>query len=477
MANLKTFLDRAAEADNFFLFLGDRLYSIDGNSNSTNRVVTPGGYSMGLVPTLPFYHFERFDDRINSAEIAEDSKTFVRERLNREVEERGRLTDEKKRIKTLDFVVYQFLPLLVSKNYETAHHVTDMILSGEADRDSEILIERARKELQEKLDRDFGTEVKGDNANERLREMILREERGNLRQGPAVRAKYSLTDLGIDAREITPSITGEITGHQPLAVLNKRVYYFEQTERAKKSDLSFKLNDRLFVARPTDITLSGINSELVNRTLQRTRISALERSGDFDLIKDAIQDTEKRQHQIAQLARLNEYDLGNCGFVLHGDNYCVYARIPQFATQDGRNPKVFWPFPSVKVGIYMGFNNGQAYSFDRPLVIDPMPNHPCLREKTRGYCDICNLNREPDSYNNTPQEILRKLSDAVNVIMHPMTPLSLEAHTGESYFGVTLKEILKQKPMTREQAEAEGFTIAEVIENSAAAEAKQGEEK
>ena len=175
----------------------------------------------------------------------------------------------------------------------------------------------------------------------------------------------------------------------------------------------------------------------------------------------------KRQQQLLDLAKLDEYDLETCGFILRDGKYIVYSRVPQFATQDGRNPKKFWPFPSVRVGIYMGMNRDEIYSFDSPLVVDPMPNHPCLSNKTSGYCKICNLNREPDSYNNTTRDILRKLSDAVNVVMHPLNKPSLDAHAGEKYFGVTLTEILKQKSMTRTEAANAGYVIAEVIENSA----------
>jgi hypothetical protein len=469
MSQIQTFLDRSAEAENFFLFYGDRLFSIDGKSNSQNRVIVPGNYSMGLVASLPFSDFERLDEKVNATALEEDSRAYVKERLNEEISSKGKLSQQKRRLKTLDFIVYQFLPLLYSRNYQTESHIADMLMSGEDGGDSLGLVERARNELQARLDKEFGVEVAAENPGEIFRKNILREEKSKMKTGSLVEVRYSPKDLGLKGKDIAPSITGEITGLQPFYFLNGQAYTLETANHAKSEEMSFVINDKFFVSKPSNLKLTDIKSELLDRALQRARISTLEKSTEgFDLVKEVIQATEKRQVQIAQLSKLEEYDLGNCGFIFKNDTYHVYATTPKFATQDGRNPKIFWPFPPVKVAIYIGSNDkDNPYSFNRPLVIDQMANHPCLRDRTRGYCEICNLNRDPSSYSNTPADMLRKLSDAVNVIMHPLNRESLDAHVGESYFGTTLNEILKQKPMTRDQAIAEGYFVAEVIENSA----------
>jgi len=467
MGQTQTFLDRSVEAEKFFIFFGDRLFSIDEKSNSLNRVTIQEKYSFGLIPSLPFSSFEGLDDRVNAAILDENSRNFIKERLNEEISSQGKLDEQKRRLKTLDFIVYQFLPLLVSKNYQTENHIADMFLSGEDEGDSTSFVERAKCELQTKLDKDFGVELSEDNPGERLRKILLREEKSKLTTQPLIKALYSPKDLGL-GETIEPSITGDITGLQPLCYLNGQLYDLEITENAKGREMSFVINGKTFAPNPSRLTFENIKEELTNRTLQRAKISALERSTEgFDLVKETIQATEKRQIQLTQLAKLNEYDLGNCGFIFKNNAYYVYAATPNFATQDGRNPEIFWPFDSVKVAIMIGSKNNDPYSYDKPLVIDPMANHPCLSNKKEGYCEICNLNREPSSYSNTPADMLRKLSDAVNVIMHPLNKPSLDSHPGHSYFGITLDEVLKQKPMTREEAVASGYFIAEVIENSA----------
>jgi hypothetical protein len=61
-------------------------------------------------------------------------------------------------------------------------------------------------------------------------------------------------------------------------------------------------------------------------------------------------------------------------------------------------------------------------------------------------------------------DIVRKIGDAANTITTPLSPESLERHSGESYFGDTLTNILKQGSLTREQALEQGYRVVEVME-------------
>lgn len=76
--------------------------------------------------------------------------------------------------------------------------------------------------------------------------------------------------------------------------------------------------------------------------------------------------------------------------------------------------------------------------------------------------------------------MVRKLSDAVNVVMQPLSKKSLDRHSGEVYFDHKLDDILLQGSLTRAQAEEQGYIVVEVLEHAVGTDAageKEAKEK
>jgi len=274
----------------------------------------------------------------------------------------------------------------------------------------------------------------------------------------------NLNEMGIDKEKIPSSVLGEITRYQPMYVMEGKVFLLMLAENFAESDLSVKINGKNYVADINLTELRKLSDFFMEQKKQAWRITALERSQDaFEEIRQMITREEVAERHMHELAKLKEYDLGECGFMLKDDNYYVFSRIPKFATQDGRNPEVFWPFDATRVAIHIGWQNGKSYTSDRPRVIERRQFHPCLSERDRegGFCEICN--RDAGSYKNTLLDMVRKLSDAVNVIIGPLNRQSLESHSGHTYFGEPLDRILKQGSLTREQAAEKGYLVVEVM--------------
>jgi len=463
MSQVKTFLDRVGTMQDSFVLYADRLMGIEEGSGT--NFVSFFGSSFRLVPSLQFNQLEAFDSRAYASQILSESRYFVKQTVDREVKAEKDLKGEASRIKALEFIVFDFLPLLYSKKYKTSDHLAEMFDAGKEEGDASGFFVRARDELQQKLDNDFGTEAKTEeDQSEKVRNRVLASEKERVRTESIVPVKYTLKELGLTTRDVSDSVTGRLTGLQPLYVIDNRVYSLVPVNGRVKKDIVFNIHGKEYVPGEVVSTVSQLSKELSNRREILSNITALEGSqNDFSLIKEVLAANDKKQRQMVELARLKEYDLGSCGFVLKDGNYYVYSRIPKFATQDGRDPKVFWTFPTVRVAIQIGWND-KAYTSDSPIVVEAMNYHPCMKNRKEGYSTICNLNRQPSDYRNTPLDMLRKLSDAVNVVMHPLNKESLDAHSGHTYFGTTLTDILKQESLTREQAVGQGYEIAEVIQ-------------
>lgn len=465
---LTTFLDRIAASQSPFVIFGDRFYSIEEGSSPDSAKL--GRAQLALMPSMPFRTFEGLDERVYRADIVAACKAYVRKTVDRELRAGEEIGNERSRVKALDFIMFEFLPYLLSKKYSGEEVILEAFFRGEEEvreiGNKDRLVAKALDEITERLGHDFGDElVKDDNPGEALRKTTLRKEKAKVRTGPIVESRYTLREMGLKESELSESILGEITAHQPLYVNvnNGKVFFLGAVDRSRKADLVLTIRDRLYVPSSEVATVGGLSEELSARREQLWYIDALERSkDDFSVVRDVIKEKSIRQRWLIELARLKEYDMGSCGFVLNNDQYYAFSRIPKFATQDGRDPEVFWPYNATRVAIIIGWNE-KPYTSSKPVVIEKRECHPCMYDRSRGFSDICNLNRDPDDYKNTTLDMVRKLSDAANVVMSPLNKTSLDSHRGHTYFGVHLDSILRQGSLTREQAREQGYLIVEVL--------------
>ncbi|HIH43404.1 TPA: hypothetical protein HA246_07225 [Candidatus Woesearchaeota archaeon] len=488
MAELTTFLERIASRQSSFVLFGDRVYDIleaNEHGEKYQDALDACGMTFGLVPSIRFADFERLDESIQATEIEEYSSKFIKDSIDSALKPSDEILREQNRIYALKFIMTELLPFLLSKRYKTDDLLAAALAENAAQTAEQAAdtarnhndepVARARKEISDKLTADFGTGTFQDrqDVSAELRQKIIEREISQQRRDAMFADTLKLENMCILPQEIHSSVLGEITSHQAFYVLDGQAYRLmpaNQQDSQATNQLIFRINGREYSpARSNRNSISEIARELLSRKKARWRIAALERSQDsFANIKDMLKAKQVTEHQMRELAKASEYDLGECGFVLREGTYYVFVRISKFATQDGRDPEKFWPYDSSRIAIRVGWANERPYTIYEACVIERRPDHPCLYERRReiGYCQVCNLNRKPESYRNTVLDMIRKLSDAVNVVMHPLSKESLETHPGLNYFGDHLDKILKQKPLTIEEAEKQGYVVVYVVEKA-----------
>lgn len=387
MAELRSFLEEIAERQSSFVFFNNHIYDISDERVSEDFLEI-AGTRLFLTPSMSAADFERLDEKANQAEIDSYCSRYIKEKIDTELRAESDISREKSRISALKFIMTEFLPYLLSKKYESG----ELVLRDLDEKEYEDPVERAREEIRDKLTKDFGEGDAGgaENPAEILRKRILNQEKLQISNGP-----ISPFGNNVEYDEGSSSFLKEITGNTPIYFLYGKAFALRPVDNPEKSEAIFKLGPKIYAPyTPQSIDLSHISNVLNDRRRQMWRIKALERSQDvFDQIKNQIKTDKVAEGHMEKLARIEEYDLGQCGFILKGGEYFVFARIPKFATQDGRNPEVFWPFDSTRVAIRIGWN-GDPYTHDYPYVIERRQFHPCLSNRTKagGYCTICNLN-------------------------------------------------------------------------------------
>ncbi|MBT3985626.1 hypothetical protein HOD38_04925 [archaeon] len=451
-----TFLDRIAERQSSFVLFKGQAYAITEDPINGNFLDIMGS-RMALVPSMPFRDFERLDEQLYGADVENYCARYVREKIDSELRAEDEVRRETSRINTLKYLMDRLLPHLVAKKYSSDEILLHEVLGTEVDKGP---VDLARDEIREKLNHDFGVEdieVDEDPA-ERMRANVLAREKGELDRAP----------LMGEAGEYD-SVLQAVIGNQPIYVMDGRLYALESPGDIERGKFTFVMGGRAYTPSETRLpSLREVSQEILERRKMVWRIAALERSQDtFAGIRDQIHTAEVTERQMHELAKLEEFDLGSCGFVLKDGSYYVYSRVPKFATQDGRDKDVFWPYDATRVAIKIGWSGGQAHSSGDGVVIEKREFHPCLRNRSSGgWKGICNLTRGASDYGKTPAEMVRKLSDAVTVITEPLSEISLKRHGSPgsySYFGDSVESILGQGSLTREEAEEQGYGIVEVI--------------
>jgi hypothetical protein len=183
--------------------------------------------------------------------------------------------------------------------------------------------------------------------------------------------------------------------------------------------------------------------------------------------------TEKEINGLSRyLVEKGEYEIAGYGIILNGGEaniLYVYKRVPKFATQDGRNENRYWAYDSMRVAVGLGWDEKGIHVFDRTKIVEYQKHIICVYENNpniAGWNSVCNSAAEYRNYGRDARGIVSKLSDAVNVVTHPMNLPSLQKHASRNYqYGPgTLDMILKdQKPMTREDAIKNRYDIFDVI--------------
>ncbi|PIN75811.1 hypothetical protein COV17_03640 [Candidatus Woesearchaeota archaeon CG10_big_fil_rev_8_21_14_0_10_36_11] len=484
MKTLTTFLERIAERGLSFVLHGSRLYDfVDTEKYPDN--VRVGGFHQSLVPSLSFSHLERFDVDMQVRPIHTHCTGYVKDTVNAELKAEEELLSEKGRIHTLEFIMYELLPLIVSKKYgadSSIYH--DEInaalddLEGGTGKTSGVEIQQdrfvqtAKEEIRAQLAQDFGTDdTVEENPSERLRAIVLQREKQSLSRDPLVPLLYTPEEIGIVEDGISSSLFGEITGNQALYVINGNVFQLVIRDQhddgadSVDSELVFTVNGREYVPGKKVTDIATLSSEYKQRRVKLWRIAALEKSKDaFDIIRNIVREDGVTQRQMHELAKREEYDISGSGFILREGHYYVYTTVNKFATQDGRNGDVFWPFPTTRVAIQVGSNGGVHYVTREVYVVEQREHHPCIRERMRpsGFGSLCNL--KDSNYGKTPAEMVRRLNAGVNVVREPLNQISLDKHPGYTYFYVHLDDILTQGSLTRADARAQGYDVIEVLE-------------
>jgi hypothetical protein len=477
MGEITCFLERLAERQPEFVLFGGRVYS-PSESNLTQGNVQEdqkdrlelGSLTLNLIPSMPFSFFESLDRSSQRAEIEALGQRYVREKVDREISGETDQGGEVSKIKTLTFIMYDFLPFFVSRKYG---HEDGLMVALGLEEETAITdpVERARSEMSEYLNHRFGAEAPTalKDKSALVKKRVIAREREGLAQGAIVEKELSLKEMGLTQEEISPSQLGEILGNQPVYVMNERLYGLRKVRSTEDfpGEIVVHLNGHKYVVGNEMFGLDQAIQVLRGRQIQRNQLEILERSSsEWDAVASAISSSGIKEQHMRELSKLGEFDYEGSGFILKDGRYYVYATIPKFATQDGRDPSKFWPYEATRVAIKVGWDRGGIRSWDRPVVVERREFHPCLsgRSNRGGFCEICNLSREPSSYSNTLLDLVRKIGDAANTITTPLSKESLDRHSGEAYFGTTLKDILQQGSLTREEAIKKGYQVIEVIE-------------
>ncbi|MBT4824026.1 hypothetical protein HN695_02810 [Candidatus Woesearchaeota archaeon] len=467
MTELNTFLDRIVERQSSFVLFGGRVYDIVESNGSHDFIEAGQIKAMDLVPSMSFSDFENLDESLQQKEIEIYCGNYVKETIDQELREELEVRQEKTRLRTLKFIMTELLPLVYSRKYDS----NDLLLAaiGVIEEDEvESPVEKAKKEIHEILTEKFGLEDKKDDEKdpaEEMREKVLRKEKKGIETRTILGEKQSLRKMGLKDKTISNSYLGEVTALQPMYILDGVAYQLELVKRSEVNgtDLVFNLNGKTYKPSEMPVNVSQISNESLERRKRTWRISALERSQDaFGEIKDKLKTEDITERQMHELAKLNELDLGTCGFVMNDGSYYVYSRTPKIATQDSRNGKVFWPYDETRIAIHMGWDRGKPYSSGKAKSVEQRKDHPCMYKRNQEFSDMCTL--DAAEYARTPMGFVKKLDEGVRTFFEPLNTPSLERHTGHSFFGTHIDRILLQGSLTRKEAEKQGYQIIEVLE-------------
>ncbi|MFA6460854.1 MAG: hypothetical protein WCV90_01190 [Candidatus Woesearchaeota archaeon] len=473
MSRISCFLERLAERQSTFVLFGDRPY---GFTPSSSRAY-PDQFEMGalvqyLVPSMSFREYEALDQRTQQAQIGRDTQEYVHHVVSKVIDMERSNGGEENRLKTLGAIMYEFLPFFVRQTQKDDRDLL-VALGIEQETDDTNPLDRARAEINAYLVERFGApsqkkKVEEEDPTDKIKTQIVEAERDKLRKERILRPWLYLEQMGLKEEQIASSRLGELTSHQPLYILDGKIFALNlHTSPVPEGMMQFKLGGKVYLPGEELFSLEHLTSELTNRERASYRFQAIERaSEEYGRIAEARKSSGLVESHLIELSKLTEFDYKGSGFILKNGEYYLYATIPKFATQDGRNPERFWPYDDTRVAIKVKWEEGGIRSWDKPVVVERREFHPCLSDRSRegGFCGICNLSRDPSDYKNTLLDIVRKIGDAANTITTPLSPESLERHSGESYFGDTLTNILKQGSLTREQALEQGYRVVEVME-------------
>ncbi len=449
MVKLTTFPERIAlRESSFVLFAGRPYCAVPGDE--IRDWIEVEGVRLGLTPSMTFSEFEGLDEALQSDELKELTKEYLKSTVEEEAEAVDVANKGQAHLAMITFIVEELIP---------------RIYSGAISREGfENQVDAARASLAQRLDDELGVKtmdmaLKSSAVKAIIKDAQLRERKN----APIIESQYSPSALGLAS--IPESLLGSAIGNQPLYVSNGRVFNLVKAQN-KSLPMRLSLNNKIYGIGDEVLTLDALCDELHKREEGEWVSEALEELGTaLNDIHGALSPKGKLYSHIFKLAKLKEYDFGNCGFIVKGSSYLLYVRTPKFVTQDARDGDTYWPYEPIQVAVQLSMADDTPISTGKAVIIGTVPTLPCVQERKerKPTHDICMVNRKESQYEQTVAGIIKKLGDAVSVITHPINREALEAHPGHVFFRDVLDDILTQRPMSREKAERDGYVVYDVL--------------
>ena len=446
MLDKPTVFARFASRSSFVIADG-RFYQISDRMNDGSNCLQAGGRKFELVHSAALSQIEQFERRRQEAEIFNFKKNYLTEALEAEIRSREEIKNYENVTKTLNFVLFQVLPLMIDTAHdlgqligvenpgkkngkEVIEEIVDKELRGVKEGNYEKEKEILRQALYQQLDLDKEIPLFKTDQDEELRQLLTDEEEH--------------------------SILRRVISNAPIYVVEGEVFGLEKKLKGTTADLRINLHDRNYQLRPV-ASVAAVENVYRKALVNSWKKEAI---GEFDEQINEKAKSGKREQAIEQVAQRDRLSYGNLGYIRKGESFYVYWEIPKFAMQNPLDSKQYIPFPSTKISVAVSSSHGQIYP-QEPVIIDAMV-HPFLGDWNKPLQHICILSR--GSYGNSAEEVVRRISDAINTFTNGLTMESVKAHGTISedagYFGTSLRKVFDTAGrLSREKGVEQGYQI------------------
>jgi hypothetical protein len=474
----ETFFLRLAEGGPFAILDGRVYQASDEAANGTSLNVGPT--TLGLVQAAHVNDLENFYRQLQATEIEGVMNSYLQARVQKEVKTQRELKRFLGDNQTVQFLVYEVFPHFMEKDddldemiqaqeegrrakrTEDTAGIEEMINGGETGEVTLADVQRLKRDLIDEIEQEYRqqegiaepTPEPRKRATEEMDELdaLLTthyQNQGILEPEPTQRKEEKI-ELGEGLLDILG--TGDVL------VMNGDVYKLIGSRA--DSDISVKAGRKRmipqYVARATSI------EEAYQRFLEKSvKIAAVEQLEDQ--VKQ-IEEARKKFRGIEGIAQQGEFRAGDVGFLQRNGEYYVFLQVPKFAMKHPKREQYF-TFEPCRVGVRVNYSGGQLHSADKPVVIEAY-RHPFL-QGGGAFQGICNLSGWGNRYDPAMQ-VVKKLSDAKNVIMNGMTIKSFRSHGGTDihdshYWSDLLKDKLNGREITKKEAERQGYIITNFL--------------
>ncbi|MBU0461712.1 MAG: hypothetical protein KJ574_03945 [Nanoarchaeota archaeon] len=492
----RTFITRLAEKEEPFAIIDGRLYQVS-EREARATTLNLGETALGLVPAETVQNLERFYRNLHAQDIEQQMRSFLEARLQKEIKTQKELKRFLGDNRAVQFIVYEVFPHFMDKDdnldeliqeandgngkkkkkekkdTEPAADI-DALLNGE--KPAEITLadyQKAKAELIKEIEQEYNAEQKAEEARRLAEEQ--RTQAGQKRAVPQetdeleqmLTTHYQQKGL-LQAEPAQKPLEKlkqgdglvEILGNKDVLVMLGHVYQLAQTK--DDADTFVAVKGKRFALAPFT------NVESVEDAYQRFLAKSIKIDA-VEQLEDQVREIEEAKAKfkgIEGLAKKNEFQAGDVGFMKHDEGYYVYLRVPKFAMKHPKRDD-YYLFEECRVGVRINYSDGELH-IGEPVVIDKY-RHPFLQGNT-AFQHICNLAGWRGNGYDKAMQVVKRLSDAKNVIMHGMTVRSFRSHGGTDihdshYWSEVLKDKLAGRDITRAKAEKEGYQITNFLWN------------